>query len=60
VIAPLAAEMEMGRFHRRRSSVNSGGARDFCPKIVLFEKLNIMLEFYVIFTRKIIKMPEFL
>ena len=40
--------------HRRRNSVNLGVGH-FCPKI-----MHEMPEFHVIFTRKIIKMPEFL
>ena len=48
----------MSAMHRRRSSVNFGGARHFCPKIHAW-KINKMPEFYMIFARKINKMPKF-
>jgi len=44
--------------HRRRSSVNFGGARHFCPKIYAW-KINKMSEFYMTYTQKITKMSEF-
>jgi len=44
--------------HRRRSSVNFGGAKHFCPKIYTW-KINKMPEFYMTSARKINKIPEF-
>jgi len=44
--------------HRRRSSVNFGGIRHFCPKIYA-SKINKIPEFYMMFARKINKIPEF-
>jgi len=41
-----------------QSTLGGGGARHFCPK--KYECIIKMSEFYMIFARKIIKIPEFL